>query len=73
LAEEPPSEIPLESAKEINNNQIIYFPEFEKYEIFEGKNKVEKDPGKLVHAFRYVGKGLGNMKTYFEESEIARN
>ena len=70
MAEEPPSEIPLESAKEINNNQIIYFPEFEKYEIFEGKTKVEKDPGKLVHAFRYVGKGLGNMKTYFEENEI---
>ena len=71
MAEEPPLEIPLEMAKEINNNQIIYFPEFEKYEIFEGKNKVEKDPGKLVHAFRYVGKGLGNMKTYFEESEIS--
>jgi hypothetical protein len=70
LAEEPPLEIPLESAKEINNNQKINFPEFENYEIYEGKNKVEKDPGKLVHAFRYVGKGLGNMKTYFEEKEI---
>ena len=70
MAEEPPSEIPLESAKEINNNQKINFPEFEKYEIFEGKFKVEKDPGKLVHAFRYIGKGLGNMKTFLEEHEI---
>jgi hypothetical protein len=70
LAEEPPLEIPFESAKEIDNNQKISFPEFEKYEIYEGKTKVVKDPGKLIHAFRYVGKGLGNMKTYFEENEI---
>ena len=70
MAEEPPLEIAFESAKEIDNNQKISFPEFEKYEIYEGKTKVVKDPGKLVHAFRYVGKGLGNMKTYFEENEI---
>jgi len=71
LAEEPPLEIPLESAKEINNNQKINFPEFKNYEIFEGKTKIEKDPGKLVEAYRYVGKGLGNMKTFFEESELS--
>ena len=70
MAEEPPLEIPFESAKEIDNNQKLNFPEFEKYEIYEGKTKIEKDPGKLVHAFRYVGKGLGNMKTFFEEYEI---
>jgi hypothetical protein len=71
LAEEPPTEIPFESAKEIIYSPEIKFPEFENYEIFEGKNMVEKDPGKIVNAFRYVGKGLGSMKTYFEESEIS--
>jgi hypothetical protein len=71
LAEEPPKEIPLESAKDIIYSQEINFPEFENYEIFEGSTIVEKDPGKLVQAFRYVGKGLGSMKKYFEESDIS--
>ena len=71
MAEEPPSEIPLESAKDIIYTNEIKFPEFEDYEIFEGKNIVEKEPGKLVQAFRYVGNGLGNMKSFFEESEIS--
>ena len=71
MAEEPPKEIPLESAKEIIYSQEINFPEFENYETFEGRTIVEKDPGKLVQAFRYVGKGLGSMKKYFEESDIS--
>jgi hypothetical protein len=71
LAEEPPSEIPLESAKDIIYSQEINFPEFENYEIYEGKIIVEKDPGKIVNAFRYVGKGLGSTKTYFEEIDIS--
>ena len=71
MAEEPPSEIPFECAKDIIYSQEINFPEFEKYEIYDGKTKIEKDPGKLVLAFRYVGKGLGSMKKYFEESDIS--
>ena len=71
MAEEPPKEIPLESAKDIIYSQEINFPEFENYETFEGRTIVEKDPGKLVQAFRYVGKGLGSMKKYFEESDIS--
>ena len=71
MAEEPPSEIPFECAKDIIYSQENKFPEFEEYEIYDGKTKIEKDPGKLVQAFRYVGKGLGSMKKYFEESDIS--
>lgn len=67
MAEEPPSEIPLESAKNIVESPGDNFPEFENYEIFCGKTKVEKNPGKLVNAFRYVGNGLGNMTSFVQQ------
>ena len=41
------------------------FPEFENYEIFEGKLNVEKRPGALTQAFRYVGSGLGSLGSFF--------
>ena len=64
LADIPPFEVPYEYAKEPINNQAIYFPEFENYQIFVGRYKPEKkDPG-LIDAFRYVGSGLGSMANY---------
>ena len=56
----------MDVAKEQINNQIIYFPEFENYEIFEGKvNPEAKKKGGLIEAFRFVGSGLGSLATYF--------
>ena len=64
MADIPPFEVPYEYAKEPINNQAIYFPEFENYQIFVGRYKPEKkDPG-LIDAFRYVGSGLGSMANY---------
>ena len=65
LAEEPPFEIPLDQAKLPVFSQKIYFPEFENYHIFEGKEKIEKKEGNLIQAFRYVGNGLGSLTSYF--------
>ena len=65
LADAPPFEIPYEVAKEPINNGIIYFPEFENYQIYEGKLKVEKNKNSgFIDAFRFVGSGLGSMATY---------
>ena len=65
LAEEPPLEIDLEVAKQPIESQKILFPEFENYQIFEGKEKIDKKEGNLIQAFRYVGKGLGSLTSYF--------
>ena len=65
LADAPPFEIPYEVAKEPINNGIIYFPEFENYQIYEGKLKVEKNKNSgFIDAFRFVGSGLGSLATY---------
>ena len=64
LADAPPFEIPYEVAKNQINNGIIYFPEFENYQIYEGKLKVDKKNNGLVDAFRFVGSGLGSLATY---------
>ena len=64
LADAPPFEIPYEVAKDQINNGIIYFPEFENYQIYEGKLKVDKKNNGLVDAFRFVGSGLGSLATY---------
>ena len=47
------------------DNKKIYFPEFENYQIFEGKIKLENSERGFVEAFRYVGNGLGNMASFF--------
>ena len=68
LADDPPFEIPYEIAKEPINNQIIYFPEFENYQIYEGKFKIEKYKNfGYIDAFRFVGNGLGSLATYLGE------
>ena len=68
LADAPPFEIPYEVAKEPINNQIIYFPEFENYQIYEGKVKIEKkNHFGYIDAFRFVGNGLGSLATYLGE------
>ena len=55
----------MEIAKEPVISQKMHFPEFENYEIFEGKLNVEKRPGALTQAFRYVGSGLGSLGSFF--------
>ena len=55
----------MEMAKQPVISQKIYFPEFENYEIFEGKLQVEQKPGTLQQAFRYVGNGLGSLGSFF--------
>lgn len=67
LADEPPFEIPLEEAKKQIEEEKIYFPEFENYELFKGKEVVEKQPSSLVSAFRFVGNGLGSLANYLGE------
>ena len=67
LADAPPFEIPYEYAKNPIENQIIYFPEFENYQIFEGNFVPESKKEGLKNAFRFVGSGLGSMATYFGE------
>ena len=67
LADAPPFEIPYEYAKNPVENQIIYFPEFENYQIFEGNFVPESKKEGLKNAFRFVGSGLGSMATYFGE------
>ena len=65
LADEPPYEIPYEVAKDQINTDIIYFPEFQNYQIYKGNYK--PDPKKnsgYIEAFRFVGNGLGSMATY---------
>lgn len=46
-------------------NSNIKFPEFENYQIFEGKMKIEKPEGKMTQAFKYVGNGLENIASFF--------
>lgn len=58
-------EIHKELAKQTIDNQIIIFPEFEKYEIYKGKTTVKPKEGNLTQAFRYVGNGLGSLSSYF--------
>lgn len=50
--------MPIDSKK-------IYFPEFENYQIFEGKTKLENTEKGFVEAFRYVGNGLWSMASFF--------
>ena len=65
LADVPPFEIPFEVAKEPINNNIIYFPEFQNYQIYEGKLKPEKKKTSgYLDAFRFVGSGLGSMAMF---------
>jgi len=64
LADIPPFEIPFEVAKDPINNNVIYFPEFQNYQIYEGKIKPEKSKSGYLEAFRYIGKGLGSMASY---------
>ena len=64
LADEPPLQIPFESAKEQIKSQSIYFPEFEKYELFEGKEIAENQSSNIINAFRFVGSGLGSLASY---------
>ena len=52
------------------DSQKIYFPEFENYQIFEGKTKVENPEKSYVEAFRYVGNGLGSMASFFGQYNI---
>ena len=47
------------------DSKEIYFPEFENYQIFEGKTKIENPERGYVEAFRYVGNGLGSMASFF--------
>ena len=51
-------------ATQPSDNQIIYFPEFEKYEIFEGKNTVEPKEGIFTKTFKFFGNGLGSIGSY---------
>ena len=68
LAETPPFEIHYEVAKDPINYQINYFPEFENYQIYEGKIKIEKKNNlKYIEAFRFVGHGLGSLATFLGE------
>ena len=67
LAEEPPYEVPYENAKDPINNQIIYFPEFQEYQIYVGKLIPKKKTSEVIEAFRYVGNGLGCMGNYIAE------
>jgi len=68
LADAPPFEIPYEVAKDPINNQVIYFPEFQNYQIYEGKVKIEKKKHfGYIDAFRFVGNGLGSLATYLGE------
>ena len=60
-------EVPMEIAKQPIDNEKIIFPEFEKYEIYEGKAKIEKNKGALINAFRYIGNGLGSLGQYLGE------
>ena len=60
-------EVPMEMAKLPIDNEKIIFPEFEKYEIYEGKAKIEKNKGALINAFRYIGNGLGSLGQYLGE------
>ena len=60
-------EVPMEMAKQPIDNEKIIFPEFEKYEIYEGKAKIEKNKGALINAFRYIGNGLGSLGQYLGE------
>ena len=64
LADVPPFEIPYEVAKDPINNNVIYFPEFQNYQIYEGKIKPEKKNSGYLEAFRYIGRGLGSMASY---------
>ena len=64
LADVPPFEIPYEVAKDPINNNVIYFPEFQNYQIYEGKIKPEKNKSGYLEAFRYIGRGLGSMASY---------
>ena len=63
-------EIPRENAKQPIDNQKIFFPEFEDYEIFEGKTKVEPKEGVFKSAFKYVGSGLGSLGSYIGQYNI---
>ena len=65
LADIPPFEIPFEVAKDPINNNVIYFPEFQNYQIYQGTLKPEKKKTSgYLDAFRYVGSGLGSMASY---------
>ena len=64
LADVPPFEIPYEVAKDPINKEIIYFPEFENYQIYKGTFKPKKKQSGYIDAFRFVGSGLGSMATY---------
>ena len=63
-------EIPKENAKQPIDNQEIFFPEFEDYEIFDGKTKVEPKEGVFMSAFKYVGSGLGSLGSYIGQYNI---
>ena len=60
-------EVAKEMAKQPIDNEKIIFPEFEKYEIYKGKEKIENNKGAWINAFRYIGNGLGSLGTYLGE------
>ena len=63
MADSPPIEIPYECAKDQIYNQVLYFPEFQNYQIYKGNLEPEKNTSAL-DAFRYVGNGMGSMANY---------
>ena len=63
LADEPPDEIDNKFILNQIDNSIIYFPEFENYNIFEGKIIPEvNNRNYLINLFRFIGSGYLNQK-----------
>lgn len=62
-AEEPPEEISKEIAKEFSDSDQIFFPEFENYEIYDGKTIIQKPqkPQNTSDNTKSFGSSIGSI------------
>ena len=75
LCDEPPNEINNMNLYDKIDNNIIYFPEFQNYQIFKGKNLPDlNNKASLINIFRAIGIGIYNSSSYInnkiEENHI---
>ena len=71
LADEPPNEIDNKSLLDNIDVNINYFPEFENYKIFQGKNILQyNNHSNLINLFRLIGSGAYYIHHKLDENEI---
>lgn len=64
LAEEPPSELPLDQQYTFMDSTICHYPEFENYQIYSGSVVPEEKKTLFSKVFNLIGYGVAKAAPY---------